>query len=190
MECIEYQKLSEKTMSDKFFLSVEETRMLHGAIGIVTEVTEIYEAAAKIPIDVINLVEEVSDILWYCAIFERELGFCLNENDPDFEEEDCNNLFINMGGILKYLTIESGTILDILKKAAFYGKKLDRDSTISHCRKIFLACHTLLDIAGSSIQEARIINISKLRKRYGEKFSEDKAINRDVKAEREILENK
>ena len=34
------------------------------------------------------------------------------------------------------------------------------------------------------------INIDKLNKRYGAKFSEEAAINRDLKAEREILEGK
>jgi hypothetical protein len=32
-------------------------------------------------------------------------------------------------------------------------------------------------------------NIAKLKARYGEKFSEDRAVNRDLKTERKILEN-
>jgi hypothetical protein len=38
------------------------------------------------------------------------------------------------------------------------------------------------------IKESFDINIKKLKARYGEKFSSDKAINRDLETERKILE--
>jgi hypothetical protein len=39
------------------------------------------------------------------------------------------------------------------------------------------------------MKEVMDINIKKLEARYPEKFTEDKAINRDLEAERKILES-
>lgn len=45
-----------------------------------------------------------------------------------------------------------------------------------------------LDAIGSDFEEAGRINIAKLAARYPEKFSEERALNRDLKKERAILE--
>lgn len=47
-----------------------------------------------------------------------------------------------------------------------------------------IACDTL----GTTFEEEQDRNIAKLTKRYPEKFTEELAINRDVAAEREVLE--
>lgn len=46
----------------------------------------------------------------------------------------------------------------------------------------------LLKAIGSNFEEAMTININKLKKRFPEKFTEEKANNRDLEAERIILE--
>jgi len=43
-------------------------------------------------------------------------------------------------------------------------------------------------VSGLTISEARDRNISKLKARYGEKFTETAALNRDLETERKILE--
>jgi NTP pyrophosphatase (non-canonical NTP hydrolase) len=54
------------------------TRMLHGIVGIATEAGELLDAAKKrmfygAPLDAVNLVEEIGDVLWYMAILCDEL---------------------------------------------------------------------------------------------------------------------
>lgn len=94
--------------------------MLHAAIGLCTEAGEILEEVVRskyedTPLDVTNIKEEIGDVMWYMAIFLRDLDI---------------DLF-----------------------------------------------------------DAMAINIAKLRARYpGEKFSTERANNRDLNAERSILE--
>lgn len=100
-------------------LTVKQRRLLHAAIGLITEGGELLDAVqANIfggkTLDEINVVEELGDAQWYMALAASELGVTLEK-----------------------------------------------------------------------VQE---INISKLKLRYPEKFTEDKAVNRNVKAERTLLE--
>ena len=44
-------------------------------------------------------------------------------------------------------------------------------------------------VSGTSIEKARETNIAKLRARYGDKFTEFDALNRDLDVERKILES-
>ena len=88
---------------------------------------------------------------------------------------------------------ESGEILDAFKATIFYGKKLDvinmKEELGDLCWYIGLAIISLremgVDISWEKIWKA---NEDKLRKRYGEKFSSERAINRDLESERKILE--
>ncbi len=113
----EYLMLSEKTLSSQFHIQPDDAqkqRMLHAAMGLVTESGEVLDIFKKHifygkEIDMVNLKEEIGDILRFLAIFFRELD---------------------------------------------------------------------LDIETSMYD-----NIEKLRKRYGEKFSSEKAINRDTNNE-------
>ena len=86
------------------------------------------------------------------------------------------------------LSTEAGEFLDALKKHIFYGKELDRVNLREELGDLFwymaIACDEL-DIPFESLMER---NIEKLKARYGEKFSEKKAENRDLNTEREILE--
>lgn len=88
------------------------------------------------------------------------------------------------------VTTEAGEIADQVKKHVYYGKKLDRDNLIEESGDLAWYLVVLLQALNSSLDEALEKNIKKLKLRYGNSFSEEKAINRDVKAERKILEEK
>ena len=95
-------------------------RLLHGAVGLVTESAEVLDAFKKHifygrVLDYVNIKEELGDVLWYIAIM-------------------CNEMDIDMESIMQ-------------------------------------------------------VNIDKLKKRYGDKFSNEKAIDRDVKTERQLLDD-
>jgi len=86
------------------------------------------------------------------------------------------------------VTTEAGEFLDTIKKYVYYGKDLDQTNLIEEIGDIFyylaIACNAL-DISFEQVMEK---NIEKLKARYGEKFTEEKAINRNITNEREILE--
>ena len=101
-------------------LSERDTRLLHAALGMLTEVAELADTLLqtvlhKKELDVVNVMEELGDIEWYRAIPLRVLG------------------------------LDEGQI--------------------------------------------RKANIYKLLARYPEKFSSEQALNRDLEAERAVLEN-
>ena len=86
------------------------------------------------------------------------------------------------------LATESAEFLDALKKAIYYGKELDKVNLAEEMGDILWYCATALDELGVSFEEVMEKNIAKLEARYPEKFTEEKAENRDLETERDILE--
>lgn len=83
---------------------------------------------------------------------------------------------------------ESGELLDTIKKYLFYGKKIDFVNVKEEIGDLLYYIAIMIDELDTSFEEIMKKNIEKLKARYGEKFSEDKAINRDLNIERNILE--
>ena len=86
------------------------------------------------------------------------------------------------------LSTESGEFLDALKKHIFYGKPLDKVNLAEEVGDLFWYLAIAADELGFEFEEVMEKNITKLKARYGEKFSSDKAENRNLDKEREILE--
>ena len=86
------------------------------------------------------------------------------------------------------LATESGELLDALKKHIFYGKELDTINLGEEIGDMFWYCAIIADELGFNFDEIMEKNITKLKARYGEKFTEMAANCRDLKVEREILE--
>lgn len=86
------------------------------------------------------------------------------------------------------LATESGEFLDALKKHLFYGKELDNVNLSEELGDLFWYMAIIADELGVDFESVMKTNIDKLRARYGEKFTEQKADKRDLKTERNILE--
>lgn len=86
------------------------------------------------------------------------------------------------------LSTEAGEFLDALKKHIFYGKELDRVNLAEEMGDLFWYLAIVSDELGVEMSDVMERNIEKLKARYGEKFSEEKAENRDLETERRILE--
>ncbi len=87
------------------------------------------------------------------------------------------------------LATEAGEFLDALKKHVFYGKELDKVNLREEMGDIFWYCAIIADQLEVDFATVMERNITKLKARYGEKFTEEAATTRDLKTEREILEN-
>ena len=87
------------------------------------------------------------------------------------------------------MATEAGEFLDALKKHDFYGKDLDKVNLREEMGDIFWYCAIIADQLEVDFSEVMERNITKLKARYGDKFSEDKANSRDLNTERKILEN-
>jgi len=87
------------------------------------------------------------------------------------------------------LSTEANEFSDQLKKHLIYGKELDKTNLIEElgdlCWFIAMACDEL----GTNFEKIQKINIKKLKARYGDKYSDEKALTRDLELERKALEN-
>lgn len=181
-------------------------RLLHSAVGLSTEVGEFACAVEdafqnSTEPDYTNIAEEIGDMLWYCALGSDALGvgfqqmLMRTQMHPDAQhrfsilslvDSECNNSILVQ--ISLRLQVQSGQFLDYLKRHVFYGAPLEESLLVQ-----FIG-HTLwmLDHVGealrldlSAIMEK---NIEKLRNRYPDQFTEQAALNRDLAAERKVLE--
>jgi NTP pyrophosphatase (non-canonical NTP hydrolase) len=87
------------------------------------------------------------------------------------------------------LVTEAAEALDNLKRHIYYGKELDLVNIGEECGDTCWYLGLLSDVTGIPIEEIKRKNIEKLKARFGEKFSEEKALNRDLDKERKILED-
>lgn len=86
------------------------------------------------------------------------------------------------------LATESGEVVDAIKKHLFYGKPIDRVNLIEEAGDVLWYLALLLDTIGVPFEEAMDVNIAKLRERFPDKFGGFEALNRDLTAERQVLE--
>jgi len=84
---------------------------------------------------------------------------------------------------------EAGELIDVVKKTLFYGREVDIPNIIEEYGDQLFYIAMGLHSIGSSIDEAIAVNHAKLSKRYDGGFTTDKAINRDLETENDIIQN-
>lgn len=83
---------------------------------------------------------------------------------------------------------EAGELLDAFKKHIYYKKELDVVNIGEEIADIQWYLFNLCRLLNLDMEQLLEANISKLKARYGDKFSTERAINRDLDTERNILE--
>lgn len=182
MEYKEYLKLSEKTLSDEFHIGGKIQNTLHAVMGISTEIEELLDNYDN-EMDRTNVLEEISDVCWYLAILHREYPTIdrfenVKVNIKRDKPFDCV-LDLNKS-VLK--------LLDIMKKKIFYNKPIDMTVFGNLTLLVETDIHWLCEYYNIKVEDVCQVNIDKLKARYGEKFTSERAINRDLDTERNILE--
>jgi NTP pyrophosphatase (non-canonical NTP hydrolase) len=86
------------------------------------------------------------------------------------------------------LATETGEFLDAIKKAVYYGNELDRVNLKEELGDILWYMAIAMDELGTDFETEMKRNIEKLKLRYPEKFDQEKAENRNLEKERDILE--
>jgi len=102
---------------------------------------------------------------------------------PDLNSELNNQLHMAIGA-----STEANELLDAYKKWLAYGKEIDKVNVSEEIFDCFWYLFNLCRMLNIDIEKGMQTNIDKLRARYPDKFSEEKAINRDLDKERKILE--
>ena len=189
----EYLPLAERTLSTQFNCNTElDQKILHAIIGSLTEVEELLENyESGILITDVNkqgsVAEESADIFWYISILYRELNLqTTNNNDHTFvvDKFTINKPF----DVLIEFSKQSLKFLDILKKKLYYNKEMNIDTMKELSVDMFNLMNYYCEVYNTNVNDILDKNISKLKSRYGDKFTSERAINRDLETERTILE--
>ena len=83
---------------------------------------------------------------------------------------------------------ETAEFTDALKKSLFYGKTLDTVNLKEELGDLLWYVSIAMDELGTTYEAEMQRVINKLKIRYPEKFTEEDATNRDLVAERKLLE--
>ena len=102
----------------------------------------------------------------------------------DLGYREKNDLHMALG-----LATEAGEFADIFKKHLAYKKEVDYVNAAEEIGDIFWYAANFCRMNNISMEEILDKNIAKLETRYPEKFTQEKALNRDLDAERNILES-
>lgn len=87
------------------------------------------------------------------------------------------------------LVTEAGEFQDMLKKHFYYGRELDKVNLKEEIGDVLWYCAIALNALDTDFESVMQTNIDKLKARFPEKFTEEKANNRDLDVERKILED-
>ena len=88
------------------------------------------------------------------------------------------------------ISTEAGEMMDVAKKNMFYGKLVDYVNLDEEIGDVLWYVAIYCNARGIDIGSLMQTNINKLRSRFPERFTQHGALNRNLAAEREILERK
>lgn len=173
--------------------------LVHGAIGMVGEAIELLIVNSRMISNLAdridyqtNFIEECGDLLHYTSYVLRDQPFGIDECILDAGMTDDEYHFDKRWttDIHKSLVIRCGEVLDLAKKCWVYDKpvcdaQFEIKKAIGHvCVDVMLLCERY----STTIQMCMEANERKLRTRYPQGFSTEKALNRDLAAENMALE--
>lgn len=174
MHLTEYRKATLRTLPD---LGSDKLNYAHMLIGMTSELEELQEALAKK--DAINVSEEVTDWTWYGSNLANMFDL------PVVVQYDVSTFSFN------HLVNVTSAINGAVKKFIAYNKPVDKEELQKLLQYGFNVCANFYDSGIKvNLEEAMGRNIAKLKARFPEKFSDEKALNRDLDKEREVLEGK
>lgn len=185
MKFAEYAKLAKRTLKE---LPLKE-HYVHMALGYAGEMGEIVDAIKKSEIygkvlDKVNLTEELGDILFYHANLCLSFEHLIAEFDAQLDKL---HTFTGKPDIPLSQVVMLANKQFALKACdlAMAEEDWEVQNHASELTFYVLALAVVLDL---DVHKAMEANIAKLAKRYGDKYSDYSALNRDTDAERAILE--
>lgn len=166
-----YQQLAFRTCKD---MGSKEMNLIHMVLGIHSEYYELFEAIQKN--DKVNVGEEIGDHFFYIA------GFCT------FKGWSLFGMMSDEIGHTLTLAQATSILQDLIKKEVVYGKTIDQKDLYEILFKIADCLVVIAHDWYISVEAVLDTNIAKLKVRYPDKYTDDKAINRDLLSERKELE--
>lgn len=163
-------------------LANERDDMLHMAMGVSTEIAELLDIIKKNfaygkPIDLVHVSEELGDVYWYLA------NAC---NIAGIRPTISKTLKYNEGLFIAHTLHDAYQFYDIAQNYT------NDKSCVKEIKEVidWLIIRIEAIINHFGLDRSKILekNINKLKTRYPDKFTQEKALNRDLTKERLILE--
>ena len=190
MKLLEYKGLALRTAAKS---DSKHQDLMHAASGLVTEIGEIvdqYKRAIfyKKEYDLTHLLEEVGDVMWYLALALEATGTDLTfTEEKDLGEEAVGSMPLE--SILAKLVYNAAAVFSC---SFTYTNTAEQEAMSGHygyyLKNILLNIRFFCAKMSIDYEESKVKNIAKLKARYPEGFSEEAAVNRDIEAERKVLE--
>ncbi len=198
----EYAPLARKTLTVLPF----RKHLVHMSLGLLGEAGEILDGIKKVaiygkPFDPVNMTEEVGDETWYAANLLPELDVqpvvlqraIDNSIARTLQRRHAYSLLAPQDALftlsedLLLLTYGVSTVISggLLGSSVVEPGSSKALQVIESIGGLLGAQAVLLDV---DMSEAMERNIAKLKARYGDKFSAEAALNRDLEAERRALQ--
>lgn len=190
MNLHDYQPLAMRTA--KLMADLQDT-LVHGAMGCGSEAGELALTAADYQhhnnLDAANLREEIGDGFWFATYVANAMGlqiaalqvFNKSTLPPKHYGAKVDSYLLAQFALR--LCAAGSDIETMVKAHKFYGKGLDALALETALARYVGFLTTLCDVCGFTVGEVLQANIEKLRKRYGDKYSDVAAIARADKAE-------
>ncbi len=183
-----YFPLARRTLKELPFREHKQ----HMALGFCGELGELLDAIKKSaiygkPLDKVNIAEEIGDVAWYVINLVPELGFqpsLLDSWHADFKPE-AELAKLDTVDFMLALNAAAAMAGVALVDSAEPANEISKD-VMDGLSQILSELSHRFEIPLPVIFEA---NILKLQKRYGDKYSDFAALNRDLEGERTVLED-
>lgn len=187
MNLIEYQPLARRTMKE---LPTLGEHLEHMMLGVIGELGEFFDAIKKFavygkPQDRVNLHEEGGDALWYIVGYLPELDVPVGVLQAGFDQGYTSGKLWNLGRaslLASVIATSAKACYDIGETTTSANTRFAAISLLGRSMGLLYGFFDL------SLEESLDRNIAKLQKRYGEKYSDLAALNRDLDGERAVLE--
>jgi len=144
----------------------------HGKMLLISEVGEVVDCLKKHVIygkelDTTNLLEECGDLCWGIALLSSRLGFV-----PE---------------VYPVKSYRVATDIEMVYLMAQMASNISTGDIRFGCSSLLNAVSSFLSRFDFTLEQAMEKNIAKLAVRYGDKYSDYAALNRDLSAEAEVL---
>lgn len=161
----------------------------HMALGMVSELEELYDAIRKE--DDVNIGEELADIVWYVS----GLLYLLDKHEEHFPKVEFNfrpekgDTKIIESFYFRKLTVNISKVSDHVKKHLAYRKDMNLSILAANLLNVLECVGYVANYYGLDMDEQMDKNIRKLKIRFPDKFTTEKANSRNLKNERKELES-
>jgi hypothetical protein len=177
----EYQAHALRTLAPGYTHAED---VMHAVMGMVGEVGEIMEhSPAHWEAKGDPRIGEIGDCMWYCAVLARRLSynFAVVIEAAKYKQVKPTEFPEHTADVRA--SIYAARLMEVVKKVYFYKKTPDwmvvYELLVSYVAELLAICA----FVGADPLYVAEVNVNKLATRFPDKFSEEKAINRDYAAE-------